>query len=438
MPKPCYHTLFLIIATWGAVFTPVNLSAQSRTQALQDLHDLCSPRMAGRGYQDSGHVHAAHFIAQRFSNLKLTPFRKFSENLLAYYQPFFLDVNLCDSISLMIGNQNLIPGADFILHPASGSTQGTFPFLNIGFGMGEDWEGNKIKGKAVKVRLGYPPDYRNDEITKKTFEAQSLPAFKYEMADVHAPALLFVEKNKLTASLSTQAYPFAAIDILPGRIPKGTRKISACIQMRQQKVQTQNVIGSIPGKKYPDSLIIFCAHYDHLGKQGSAIFTGANDNASGVAFLLALASHYAKPENHSDYTLMFIAFGAEEAGLKGSLHFVSHLLPEIKDKIKFVLNFDLMGNGDQGITLVAANLYPEHARIIQAQMEADTILTELRDNAPNSDHYPFTRINVPALFLYTKGGPPHYHDVMDTPDQVQFPIWDALFQGITKAVEHMP
>lgn len=418
--------------------TPHFLSAQTQEQAFIDLQMLCAPKMAGRGYQDSGHVHAAHYIAQRFQQLQLTPFRKFADYPGNYFQHFYIDINLCDSTSIFSGKKKLLPGKDYILHPASGSVQGTLPFLNIGYGMGEDWEGNKINGKAVSMKLGYPPDYRNDRITKKTFEEQSLPAFKFEMAEIHTPALMALEKNKLTASLSGIQFPFASIDILPGRIPKGTRKVSAHIQTALRKIQTQNVIGSITGSKYPDSVILFCAHYDHLGRQGSAVFTGANDNASGIAFLLGLAAHFAKPENKPEYTLLFIAFGAEEIGLKGSVHFVKNMEPEFKNKLKYVLNFDLMGNGDQGITLVAANTYPEHAKTIQSEVAKHSIETEFRDNAPNSDHYPFTRVDIPALFMYTKGGPPHYHDIFDTPDQIQFPIWDALFNGVVQAVKHMP
>lgn len=80
-----------------------------------------------------------------------------------------------------------------------------------------------------------------------------------------------------------------------------------------------NVIGAIPGTSKPDELVIFSAHYDHIGKIKSkkdSVFNGANDNASGTALLLQLASYYAqtKPER----TILFIAFSGEELGLKGS------------------------------------------------------------------------------------------------------------------------
>ena len=71
-------------------------------------------------------------------------------------------------------------------------------------------------------------------------------------------------------------------------------------------------------------LLLYSAHYDHLGiraKEGvlDSIYNGANDDASGVAGILALASHFKKVGH--ERTLVFAAFTAEEMGLVGSRHF---------------------------------------------------------------------------------------------------------------------
>ncbi len=73
------------------------------------------------------------------------------------------------------------------------------------------------------------------------------------------------------------------------------------------------MIGYVPGAEKPDSFIILCAHYDHLGKMGEAIFYGANDNASGIATMLDLATYFV--DHPQRYSLVFIAFGAERSGL---------------------------------------------------------------------------------------------------------------------------
>jgi Zn-dependent M28 family amino/carboxypeptidase len=59
---------------------------------------------------------------------------------------------------------------------------------------------------------------------------------------------------------------------------------------------------------------------------------------------------------------------------------------------------------------------------------------ELRPNAPNSDHYPFIQAGIPALFTYTKGGPPWYHDVQDVPDALIFPEWENLKNAYLRTI----
>ena len=86
-----------------------------------------------------------------------------------------------------------------------------------------------------------------------------------------------------------------------------------------------NVIGALTGMVSPDTSVIFCAHYDHVGvkrsgyKFNDSIYNGANDNASGVALLIELAKYYAALKTNR-YTLVFIAFSGEELGLLGSEH----------------------------------------------------------------------------------------------------------------------
>jgi hypothetical protein len=424
----------------GIILTfPVCL-AQSLEQARQDVQTLCSDLFAGRGYQDNGHGLAANYISQRFNQLGLEPWS--SEKIdgkATWFQPFALRVNQVESLSVRLNKKQLQPGTDFILHPLSGSITGNYRIKDLEYGMGEDWEGNKIQNRAVIFQMGYPDDYRQDTKTREMFQSQTELAFKLEMAALYHPSMLLIRKKKLTAGLASQALPYPIIEINEDAVPRKVKFISAHVETKVQDVSAFNVIGGILGSKHPDSLIILSAHYDHLGKQGTALFRGANDNASGVAFLLALAGEFKKPENQPECTLLFIAFGAEEAGLKGSRYFVEHLPDAVRNKIKFVLNFDLMGNGSAGICLVAGTDFPALAEQVKVNLPAG-MSAELRPNAPNSDHYPFIQAGIPALFTYTKGGPPWYHDVFDVPEALIFPEWEnlknAYFQTIRLAASH--
>lgn len=414
------------------------VSAQTLQQAFADVQALCTNEMAGRGYQDNGHGKAAQFISGRFAALGLEPWQPQAvEGRKDWYQGFQFQVNLVDSVALSVNRKKLQPGKDFIVHGLSGTASGAFRVAQLDYGMGEDWEAGKVTGKATMLKLGFPPHYEQNEKNQQMFMPQTKLAFKLEMANIYRPALMILCKDKLTAGFGTQALPYALLEVRNEALPPKPQKLEAYIKTSLQTINAYNVMACIPGGKYPDSLIIVSAHYDHLGRQGEAVFRGANDNASGVAFMLGLAGYLAELETPPDYTVVFIAFGAEEVGLKGSTHWVQQVDSSLLKRVRFMLNFDLMGNGDEGICLVAGEEFPDLAARIKKQLPSEYPI-EIRPNAPNSDHYPFVRAGVPAIFTYTKGGPPWYHDVMDTPDAVKFPSWNLLLNTYARVILHNP
>ena len=111
----------------------------------------------------------------------------------------------------------------------------------------------------------------------------------------------------------------------------------------QEEIVSSNIIGVLEGKSKKEEVVIISAHYDHLGiraKEGEvdSIYNGANDDASGVAGILALAAHFKKIGN--ERTLVFAAFTAEEMGLIGSTHFGEGI-----EASKFVagINLEMIG-----------------------------------------------------------------------------------------------
>ena len=111
----------------------------------------------------------------------------------------------------------------------------------------------------------------------------------------------------------------------------------------QEDITSSNIIGVLEGKSKKEEIVIISAHYDHLGiraKEGvlDSIYNGANDDASGVAGMLALALHFKKVGH--ERTLVFAAFTAEEMGLIGSTHFGKGI-----EASKFVagINLEMIG-----------------------------------------------------------------------------------------------
>ncbi len=100
---------------------------------------------------------------------------------------------------------------------------------------------------------------------------------------------------------------------------------------KSQGMELFNVMGLLMGKSKAKEIIVISAHYDHLGMdqklQGDKIYNGANDNASGVSAVLAIADYYSKKRTN-ERSLLFIAFTAEEMGLIGSNYFGTTIKPE--------------------------------------------------------------------------------------------------------------
>src|SRR3982751_4630353 len=84
----------------------------------------------------------------------------------------------------------------------------------------------------------------------------------------------------------------------------------------REETQGVNLIGLLRGRLHPEVYLTISAHYDHLGSNAKGTFTGADDNASGVAALLEIARAMATDGPYC--TLVFCLFDGEEAGLKGS------------------------------------------------------------------------------------------------------------------------
>ncbi|MBR1798726.1 MAG: M28 family peptidase [Bacteroidales bacterium] len=200
--------------------------------------------------------------------------------------------------------------------------------------------------------------------------------------------------------------------------------------------RSQNVCAYIPGET--DSMIVFTAHYDHLGMSGDTIFYGAHDNASGVAALLDLAR--LSNQQRSRFTRVFLFFGGEEAGLVGSRYFAD--LPLINlNKVKLLINIDLFCGGDEGMMVVNANdrATAPYVDLLQSLNDDRGYAAKIgrRDNAPNSDHYYFTS-QCPAIFIYTLGGPyGGYHSPTDTCEGCGLRNYDNFMKLLRVFLEHI-
>ena len=192
------------------------------------------------------------------------------------------------------------------------------------------------------------------------------------------------------------------------------------------KITGHNLIGYIPGTS--EKIIVVSAHYDHLGGMGKdTYFPGANDNASGVSQLLSLAKYFAAHPHR--YSMVFIGFSGEEAGILGSKYFSEHPLIPLSN-IRFLVNLDLNGTGDEGMMVVNATIHPKEFNLLQQLNNLHHYFVKIgsRGKAANSDHYWFTQLGVPAFYMYTLGGIKAYHDVFDISKTLPLNKYNSLFK----------
>ncbi|MCA8831883.1 M28 family metallopeptidase [Hymenobacter pini] len=412
---------------------------QDMPRVRQTIATLASPAYQGRGYVRGGDQKAAAYLRQRFQELGLQPLAP------NYTQPFALDVNTFPGrlqLELSFGalrfpglssSRRLRPGQDFIAAPESGGGKVGGPFSAVPV-----WQFDTLAftNASVQQQLLRRPWHNGGFVLRATDERRlsTLPLPVRQHLDSAALRLTLVPK--LTASLAAEQVSQMRLEVLdsvwnyvPSSGPTVALVTARVEAVLQRQYQTQNIVGYLPGRVQPDSFLVVTAHYDHLGTMGRrTYFPGANDNASGTATLLELAAYYARPENRPAYSLVFVGFGAEEAGLVGSKYFTEHPLVPLP-RIRFLLNLDLLGTGSEGATVVNGRVFEKQFQQLQQLNAAHQYLPSLaaRGRAANSDHYYFSERGVPAFFLYTRGGPTAYHDVHDRPESLPLTAFPKLF-----------
>jgi aminopeptidase YwaD len=365
--------------------------------------------MAGRGYVNNGVNRAADFLTSEYNRIGLTPILQGT-----YKQPFSFPVNsFPDQQKVTLNGKQLLVGIDFLINESSGAGKG---FGEILFS-----SDNYTSGKGAKKN--HLPIFILDE--KRVANKDSLISIIAQNQPV-----VFLTEKKLTWSTSTQAYPYPVVYLKRNLIGNKNAILSIDIKNKwNPSFECNNVIGAIEGA-IKDTFIVLTAHYDHLGMMGkTALFPGANDNASGTAMLIDFAHYY---KNHpSKYSMVFIAFAGEEAGLIGSKYFTENS-PIDLSKIKFLVNMDLMGSGKDGVTIVNGTIFSkEFNQLININLEKKYVPeVKVRGEAANSDHYWFSKKGVPSFFIYTLGEITAYHDVNDVPSKLPLTKYNQVFSLI--------
>ena len=417
--------------------------SQDSTLTREFINHLASPEMHGRGPSYNGDSIAAAYIREQFIRMGVQPL----EN--DYYQLYgFKAFSMEGPVSFKIGDRELSPFNDYRIAPFSKAIKKSVRIIHA------DPETLIYPEKTDKFNKKYAKELPTSMIYIDTLYYKAQDKDKYATKAYQKELDRFYFSNSFQGSLGvileSSELPiqglsytdfqrnYALIYISSGIIRKKDKFAEISFNNTLGYHKTQNVCAIVKGTQQPDSFIVFTAHYDHIGAMGdSVIFYGAHDNASGTATVMNLANYY--NTHPCRYSTIFILFSGEEAGLRGSSYFAKNPLIPL-DKIKLLVNIDMIGGGDEGIMVVNGEdsmtkpVFDRMVEINNQNQYLDTIKS--RVNTENSDHYPFSEKGVPTIFIYAMGGKTGgYHHWSDTSANCSLSKWEDIFWLIVNTIE---
>ncbi|MBB4837160.1 Zn-dependent M28 family amino/carboxypeptidase [Sphingomonas kyeonggiensis] len=317
-----------------------------------------------------------------------------------------------------------------------------------------DYAGLDVKGKTVVILVN-DPDYKTPE-TKGLFDGKAMTyygrwTYKFEEAArqgaaaaiiVHdtypaaypwgvvqsswtgpqleqdtpgdhmdqSQAIGWMQLDKAKALFAAAGKDFDALSAAAAQkgfkaVPLGV-KASVGWENTIKRQASKNVVGVLPGTAKPDEVVLYSAHWDHLGRcdavNGDDICNGAVDNASGIGGLVALAEAHAKA-GPAKRSLVFLAVTAEESGLLGSKFYAENPVYPLAKTVGGVNMDSLNVIGKTKDFVIAGAGKSELEDLVKPFVAAEgrVIVPEARPEAGGyyrSDHFSFAKLGVPMLY----------------------------------------
>ncbi len=464
---------------------------------LRHVDFLCRDELEGRATGTRGERLATAYVAAYFDQLGLEP----AGDDGSYFQEFVFTagVSLGKKNSLRWGERTYQVGKDW--QPLAFSAVGPIdpaPLVFAGYGIvapaenGEDTYDSyvhlDVKGKWVVVLRYLPADISAEE--RQRLNRYASLRYKAMVArDKGAAGLIIVTgpravvKNelvplKMDSMTGASSLPvisvsnavaqewFSAADKKLEALQReldsgklmigfglGDKKLSARIDLHQERRRGRNVLARLPAGDRPTAdYVIVGAHVDHLGRGRSgsslarpdeqgAIHYGADDNASGVAAMLEIAQYLAAQKRDGKLPmqrdLVFAAWSGEELGLLGSAHYVENEEAQLEARfgkeakqeggpsllhrrIAACLNLDMVGRLREKLVLQGVGSSPIWRQEIERRNAPIGLAIAIQEGGfIPSDGSSFYRKGVPMLSAFT-GAHSEYHTPRDRPETLNY------------------
>ncbi|TDG13495.1 M20/M25/M40 family metallo-hydrolase [Seongchinamella unica] len=251
-----------------------------------------------------------------------------------------------------------------------------------------------VRNGGMSAKIGLTAENRKAD----TVAVESWIPLEQARALFAAAGVDYAQASAAAARPGFKAFPLAGITASVTLNNEVSNKIS------------HNVAALLPGSKYPDEVVIYTAHWDHLGvrpgTEGDNIYNGASDNASGTAALFSLARMFTEQAQRPERSVLFLAVTAEESGLLGSRWYGENPIFAL-DKTVANFNMDNIAAGQIGPTSEVAvvgfgNSELENYLARAAEKQGRKLVQEPFPEKGfyyRSDHFSLARVGVPALYL---------------------------------------
>lgn len=432
------------------------------------VKELSSPEYCGRNNYNNGDIKAAKYIIDQLKSFGIAPMinqlgtdstahphykseirtgglgRWESEDSTyqAYLQNFTFPLNIMrGEMNVSLDGRTLTPTVDYIVKEFSPTCKGEFAVTALDTAYYQTPE--LFVGK---LNSG---EYKNSFVVLdwKLFlqkELYDTPFDVYQkcIAPLNNVGGLILKQQGQFPYFKARSYYNSKVPVIMVNesFPNDANKITVSIESEMiNNHDAHNIVAYLPGKYDSETCITFIAHYDHLGLMGKEnLFPGANDNASGVAMLLALAKYYSA--NLPDNNIQFIFLDAEESNLLGAFYYAENPYEQLS-KIKYLVNFDMIGdNGDELICEISSEgaLGLDLLKTLNSRYSNPFKEVHCNELSDNSDHYAFALKHVPALYLTIEGDMyQYYHTPRDTYEHASDANFNRLFDLIRQFVDNI-
>lgn len=420
--------LIFLLIPWLAFSQKLKKADKAIVDKLQaHISYLADDKLEGRRAGSNGEKLAAEYISQQFQKAGLQP----KGDNGSWFQSF----GIYDGKQVNPSTHLIINGNDLKLNSEY------FPL---------SFSANQSTEAAVSMALsesGVPwfvdiKDMLEDNKDNPHFDLNQALVKKVDASSAKgASALIFYNSSEIADSLRfngrdrIQSSKIPVIFVTNDARKKYLSDESAALDIKlkvdigDKKRTANNVVGYIDNKAA--TTVVLGAHYDHLGygEDGNSLFrsaeksihNGADDNASGTAALIELASELKALKNKSNNYLL-VAFSGEELGLHGSKYFTEHAPVDLKT-INYMVNMDMVGRlneSSKALTIGGYGTSPVWAQVFSAlnKKKPFTIRFDSSGTGP-SDHTSFYRKDIPVLFFFT-GLHTDYHRPSDDFEKINY------------------